>query len=158
MRAAVCIVLLAAAGCGGDGSTLEPSQLRDAVLQPGDLPQGFERMAHGPRGGPTAWESRYAGPLVVTSQVELHASPSRAEAEVEAELEHVRTEAWQPIDDPGLGGGSFAATTGGASTRRYRVVWRDGNVVAEVYVAGETPLGDVLELARKQERRIEAAG
>jgi hypothetical protein len=34
---------------------------------------------------------------------------------------------WQPIDEPGLGDESFAATVHQAGLRRYQVFWRDYN-------------------------------
>jgi hypothetical protein len=150
VRVALCLVVLASLGCGGESPSVESSQLREVVLQPDDLPPGYQRLRN--EATPRGWEARYDGPLVVSSQAELLASSSHAEAELDAELEEVRGAGWQPVGEPGLGDASFAATT--ASPRVYRVLWRDGEIIAEIRLLGDVPLSDVLELARKQERRI----
>ena len=160
------------------------------MLQPQDLPRVFVRFDEGrqviadnPGGGrsdPTrfgrqdGWKARYhrqgtprtPGPIVVESRVDLFESASGAEDDLEAarsDLTEGEIE-WQPIDEPGLGDESFAATLveggDGSGFRYYQVYWRDDNVTAFLNVNGfeeRLPLGDVLELARKQEERISTA-
>jgi hypothetical protein len=192
LRAALVLALLLA-GCsfgGGDGAAVEVRELPRLVLQPGDLPRVFRRFDEGRQviadnpGGSRAdperfgrrdgWKARYhrqgtpqtAGPIVVESRVDLFDSSGGAEDELaaarqdlaEGELE------WQPIDEPGLGEESFAATLvdegAGSGVRHYHVYWREGNVTAFLNVNGfeqRLALEQVLELARKQERRISTA-
>jgi hypothetical protein len=193
VRQAVLVLALLLAGCsvgGGDGAAVEVGELPRLVLQPGDLPRVFRRFDEGRQviadnpGGSRAdperfgrrdgWKARYhrqgtpqtAGPIVVESRVDLFDSSGGAEDELaaarhdlaEGELE------WQPIDEPGLGEESFAATLvdegAGSGVRHYHVYWRDGNVTAFLNVNGfeqRLALEQVLELARKQERRISTA-
>jgi hypothetical protein len=103
---------------------------------------------------------------VIESRVDLFESAGGAEDDLEAAREELgETDSrWQPIDEPGLGDQSFAATylQPGAlsSVRSYLVVWRDDNATASVFVngfEGRLPLETVLELARDQQRRISAA-
>jgi hypothetical protein len=122
------------------------------------------------------WKARYrragsqktAGALVIESRADIFDSSGGAKDDLDAARADVRESelGWQPIDEPGLGDESFAVTlvqpvTGG-DVRYYQVFWRDGNATASLNVNGFDPglaLGDTLELARKQERRIsEAAG
>jgi hypothetical protein len=122
------------------------------------------------------WKARYrragsqktAGPLVIESRADIFDSSGGAKDDLDAARADVRESelGWQPIDEPGLGDESFAVTlvkpvTGG-DVRYFQVLWRDGNATASLNVNGFDPglaLGDTLELARKQERRIsEAAG
>jgi hypothetical protein len=191
-RPALVLVLLLA-GCsvgGGDGASVELGELPSLVLQPGDLPPIFRRFDEGRQviadnpGGSRAdperfgrrdgWKARYnrsgtprtAGPIVVESRVDLFDSSGGAEDDLEAarsDLTEGELE-WQPIDEPGLGDESFAATLVqegvGDGVRHYHVYWRDDNVTAFLNVNGfETrlPLEEVLELARKQEERISSA-
>jgi hypothetical protein len=194
VRAAYLLVLLSiVVGCsfgGGDGAAVDLGELPRLVLQPGDLPRVFQRFDEGRQviadnpGGSRAdperfgrrdgWKARYhrqgtprtSGPIVVESRVDLFDSSGGAEDELaaarqdlaEGELE------WQPIDEPGLGEESFAATLvdegAGSGVRHYHVYWRDGNVTAFLNVNGfeqRLALEEVLELARKQERRISTA-
>jgi hypothetical protein len=187
------VLLLLLAGCsigGDDGAMVELGELPRLVLQPADLPRVFQRFDEGRQvladnpGGSRAdperfgrrdgWKARFhrsgtqdtAGPIVVESRVDLFESSSGAEDELEAARSDLMEDdaEWQPIDEPGLGDESFAATlvqeSGGSGVRHYRVYWRDGNMTAFLNVNGfETrlPLEEVLELARKQESRIASA-
>jgi hypothetical protein len=122
------------------------------------------------------WKARYRradsekapGPLVIESRADVFDSSGGAKDDLDAARADLRESelGWQPIDEPGLGDESFAVTlvqsvTGG-DVRYYQVLWRDGNATASLNVNGFDPglaLGDTLELARKQERRMsEAAG
>jgi hypothetical protein len=120
------------------------------------------------------WKARYrrpgsratAGALVIESKADLFESSGGAEEDFDAARADLAGDelGWQAIDEPGLGDESFAATLvqGGAGTRirYYQVVWREANVTASLNVngfEGRLPLADVLELARKQERRISVA-
>lgn len=186
-------VLLAGCSFGGDDSGgYERRQLAGLVLQPDDLPPEFDQFDEGRQaradnpsasradparfGRQEGWKARYrrsgsastAGPLVVESRADLFDSASGAEEELDAarrDLEDAQPE-WQPIDEPGIGDESFAATLvqGGPLTavRFYQVVWRRDNVTASLSVNGFEPrlaLADALELAREQDRRIsEASG
>jgi hypothetical protein len=175
---------------GEDGAMVELNELSALVLQPEDLPAVFDRFDEGRQamadnpGGSRAdparfgrqdgWKARYRrpgtprteGPLVVESRADLFDSSGGAKDELEAarrDLEDGELE-WQPIDEPGLGDESFAATlvqSGGTSgVRFYQVYWREANVTASLSVNGfesRLALAEALELARKQERRISRA-
>jgi hypothetical protein len=193
VRRAVLVLVLGLAGCsfgGGDNATIELDELPRIVLQPDDVPAVFNRfdegrqvLADNPGGSRSdrnrfgrrdGWKARYhrpgtaqtAGPIVIESRVDLFESSSGAEDDLEAarsDLTDGEIE-WQPIDEPGLGDESFAATLveggDGSGVRYYQVYWRDDNVTAFLNVNGfeeQLPLGDVLELARKQEERISTA-
>jgi hypothetical protein len=193
LRRTVLALVLVAAGCSfgdGSGGSIQRDELRGVVLQPQDLPRVFVRFDEGrqvmgdnpggSRADPTrfgrrdGWKARYhrpgtartPGPIVVESRVDLFESSNGAEDDLEAarsDLTEGKIE-WQPIDEPGLGDESFAATLveggEGSGVRYYQVYWRDDNVTAFLNVNGfeeRLPLGDVLELARKQEERISTA-
>jgi hypothetical protein len=189
VRARLLLVLVVLAGCslgGGDGTTLEVGDLSALVLQPEDVPREFVRFDEGRQvladnpGGRRAdrqrfgrqdgWKARYrrGGPraLVIESKVDLFDSTGGAQDDLgaaRADLDDAELD-WKPIEEPGLGDESFAATFvqgGGTSrVRFYQVFWRDDNATASLNVngfEGQLTLEDVLELARKQERRIAAA-
>ncbi len=130
------------------------------MLQAEDAPPSFTETFEGPRGD-AGWEVRFRDRVTfVASRVELFRGRSSAEKELYAALEEARGRSWQLIDDPGLGDVSFAATRLRRSTRVYRVAWQDANVVAELEISGPDgllALSGALELARKQEQRIERA-
>jgi hypothetical protein len=191
VRRSVLVLVLLLAGCsvgGGDSATVELGELPSLVLQPGDLPPIFRRFDEGRQviadnpGGSRAdperfgrrdgWKARYhrsgtqrtAGPIVVESRVDLFDSRGGAEDDLAAARSDLTELDWQPIDEPGLGDESFAATLvqegAGDGVRHYHVYWRDGNVTAFLNVNGfekRLPLAEVLELARKQEERISRA-
>lgn len=185
------IPLLAGCSFGGEeGGQVELSELSALVLQPEDLPPVFDRFDEGrqasadspggSRADPTrfgrrdGWKARYrrtgtprtVGPLVVQSRADLFESSDGAKDELDAarqDLERGELE-WEPIDEPGLGDESFAATLvqgGGTSgVRFYQVVWREANATASLSLngfEGRLALAEALELARKQERRISSA-
>jgi hypothetical protein len=191
VRAAWLLVLFLVAGCslgGRDGATLQVGELSALVLQPEDLPREFVRFDEGRQvigdnpGGRRAdrqrfgredgWKARYrrggGRALVIESKVDLFDSAGGAEDDLGAarsDLDDAQLD-WMPIEEPGLGDESFAATfvqAGGTSrVRFYQVFWRDDNATASLNVngfEGQLTFEDVLELARKQERRIaEASG
>jgi hypothetical protein len=172
---------------GGNESTISASTLSKLVLQPADLPPVFLRFDEGRQilvdspGGRRAdparfgreegWKARYrrtgsqeiAGPIVVESRADVFESSDGAKDDLDAARADLGDSEldWQPIDEPGLGDESFAATHVepglGKGVRYYQVYWRDANVTASVSTngfEGRFPLADALELARKQEQRI----
>ncbi|HEV2711768.1 MAG TPA: hypothetical protein VGU26_01625 [Gaiellaceae bacterium] len=186
---ALAVVVLAACDPAKDSATIEQGELAQLVLQSDDVPRVFVRFDQGPqlradspggrradpaRFGRTAgWKARYrrsgstrtAGPLVIDSRVDAFDSASGAEDELEAARDDLDQSelGWKPIDEPGLGDESFAATlvqSGLSEVRYYQVVWREDNATASLNVngfEGRLPFADVLELARKQEQRIARA-
>jgi hypothetical protein len=184
---ALTLLLLAVAGCslGGDEASIAQGELEQLVLQPGDLPRTYLRFDEGRQIGADApegaradparfgrregWKARYRGPAgtpVIESKADLFDSAEGAEEDLDAartDLDEGDVQ-WSPIDEPGLGDESFAATflqgTETNGVRFYQVVWREDNVTASLVVNGferRLSLEDVLELARKQERRLSAA-
>jgi hypothetical protein len=182
------VLALAVCGCsfGGDDASVSRQELPRVVLQPSDLPRVFLRFDEGRQGitdtpggrraDPTrfgredGWKARYRrpggerteGPLVIEARADLFSSPDGAKDDLGAAREDLADGEldWQPIDEPGLGDESFAATLVQGGVRFYQVVWRDANVTASVSANGFEPrlaLGEVLALARKQQDHIAAA-
>jgi hypothetical protein len=182
------LLLFALAGCalGDDDASIERGELEQLVLQPSDLPRVFIRFdagrqvsadaPPGRRADPSrfgrsgGWKARYrrpgsprtAGPLVIESRVDLFESSEGAEDDVEAAREELGADGlgWKPIDEPGLGDESFAATFAEGAVRYYLVFWRDANASATLNVngfEGKLPLAEVLALARTQQERIARA-
>jgi hypothetical protein len=193
VRRAVLLLVLLLAGCsldGGAGGKVEPGALSMLVLHPEDVPSVFQRFDEGRQviadnpggrredtqrfGRQGGWKARYrrsgtpqtTGPLVIESRADLFDSTGGAEDDLDAarsDLEDAELD-WQPIDEPGLGDESFAATlvqgSGTSEVRYYQVFWREANVTASLNVngfEGRLALFEALELARKQERRISSA-
>jgi hypothetical protein len=96
---------------------------------------------------------------VIESRADLFESSEGATEELEA----IEERGFQPVDDPRLGDGARAWSSfpGGAGTVRYYLVaWREDNVTALLLASGfegKIALRDVLELARKQQRRMALA-
>jgi hypothetical protein len=182
------VLALAVCGCsfGGDDASVSRQELPRVVLQPSDLPRVFLRFDEGRQGitdtpggqraDPTrfghedGWKARYRrpggerteGPLVIESRADLFSSSDGAKDDLGAAREDLAQGEldWQPIDEPGLGDESFAATLVQGGVRFYQVVWRDANVTASLGANGFEPrlaLGEVLALARKQQDHIAAA-
>ena len=194
MRRAALLVVLLLVGCsvGDDDASIEATELAKLVLQPEDLPQAFVRFDEGRqigidspggrRADPSRWgringwkahyrrsgTSKTPGPIVIESRADVFKDVGGAEDDLGAARADLGDSefGWKPIDEPGLGDESFAATFVQESAltpvRNYQVVWRDDNAVASLTVNGferKLALSDVLELARKQQRRIaHAAG
>jgi hypothetical protein len=120
------------------------------------------------------WKARYrrsgtpqtSGPLVVESRVDLFDSSGGAADELDAfKLEQEAAEGTRLLEAPALGDEVFVATLTqpGASSRVrfYLVAWREGDVAASLSVNGfdgKLTLEQALELARKQQRRIQGSG
>lgn len=187
-RAALLLVaFLAGCSVGEEDATIVRGELDDLVLQPGDLPRMFVRFDAGRQisadapGGSRAdpsrfdrvdgWKARYhrtgnaqrSGPVVIDSRADVFESRDGAEDELEAALADLTDSEsrWSPIAEPGIGDESFAATSVGDGVRYYLVFWREDNATATLNVNGfdrRLALAEVLELARKQERRLDRAG
>jgi len=163
--------VLAGCGVGDDEKTIGTDRLDDLVLQPDDLTPGFRRIFVRDLGALPQLRVRYeragvratGGPRLIESTAHVFDSPRRADTRVDRARDALKSRrGWHPIDEPGLGGESFAGTFVQGGVRYYQVVWREANVTAALEVNGlepRLPLSDVLELARKQQRRIaQAAG
>ena len=174
------------AGCslgGGESAAIEAGELERLVLQPEDVPRGFQQFDEGRKGisetaggrpGGEGWKARYRrqgtseteGPLVISSTVDRFESDSDAEDEL-AEQRAALTEGalqWETAGEPDLGAEALAMAVeqgSGASRAAFFVVaWREANVTASVEVngfAGKVDVADAVELARKQAERIERA-
>jgi hypothetical protein len=170
------------AGCsGGDDEEISTDRLRGLVLQPEDVPDGFERFDEGmlsatdvpagPRRDPArfgrtgGWKARYRaagggtdGMLLIESRIDAFPDSEGAEQDLEAYREQLGGE-YADVGDEAL----VTTTRQEAEPRAISfttVAWRQGTATAAVLVQGyEDTLGreSVLELARKQEARIERA-
>ena len=124
------------------------------------------------------WKARYRrpgsprtpGPLVVESRADLFEDDEGAERDLQAygadlaTLEREAAGIAGMLPRPRLGDEALAATLlqgpGPTSVRFYTIAWRHRNVTASITVngfEGKLEVGDALELARKQQRRIAAA-
>lgn len=164
VRTGACLLTLVGfAACSGVGEskTIDQARLDELVLQRGDVPAGLRPMyvrSLADRPISTVRFTRTGTALSIESSVHVLESRDAAEDWLDAERDGVdRKPDWQPIDEPGLGDESFAATVRQAGLRRYEVFWREHNAAASLEVEefeGKMALADVLALARKQERRI----
>ena len=181
---ALTAVLLVVAGCGGN-EEIDASRLPGLVLQPGDVPgfsqfdagrQGLADLPSGQRsdeqrfGREGGWKARYRrpgspstrGPLVIESRADVFESGDGAEKELEAVAKEL-ARSGEPVEAPELGDASVAATMTQqalADVRFYTIAWRWRNVAAMIVVQGfegRLELDDAVELARKQQRRMERA-
>ena len=167
MRRLVSLGLLAflAAGCtGGDSAAIEPSELKNLVLQQQDLSGAFTRFDEGRQaridqpGGTLAdvkrfgrqdgWKARYrrpgssstAGPLVVESKADVFDAPDGARDELEAARAALPDGLRLEQGTPELGDEAFVATgtegSGRFAVRFYLVRWRHENATASMLANG----------------------
>jgi hypothetical protein len=158
----VLAAVLGGCGVGEDDAAVQRRDLPRTVLQQADMPSSYRPVASG-AAEPGGWFARYQAPngRLVESRVDLFVSADDAtDGLVDARQELAEgAREWQPIDEPGLGQESFAATDVQGRVRSYLVVWRDANIRASVSLRGPEvtlPLSEVLALARAQEARISA--
>jgi hypothetical protein len=152
---------LAACSVGDKAKTIDDTRRDKLVLQRADVPRDLRPIymrSLADRPVSTVRFARAGRALSIESTVHVLESRDAAEERLEADRDAVdRKPDWQPIDEPGLGDESFAATVRQAGLRRYEVFWREHNAAASLKVEefeGKMALADVLALARKQERRI----
>jgi hypothetical protein len=138
------------------------------IDQPGGTLADVDRF-----GREDGWKARYRrpgspstkGPLVVESKVDAFGETSGAQSELEAERDEVVEGLHVEDGAPKLGDESFVATgtqgSGRFAVRFYLVGWRHENAAATVLAngfEGKLTRAQVVELARKQQARLEAAG
>lgn len=164
------VALLTGCTLAGEKQTIDEGRADELVLQREDVHPAFRQTWNRNLGrGRTRSEVQYRrrpspavpGPLRINSAADVLESDVAADEVLDAAREALRQKAaWQPIDEPGLGDESFAATVLQSGVRHYDVFWRAANVTASLSVTAAedaVPLADVLELARKQDGRIAAA-
>ena len=163
------VALLSGCTLAGEKKTIDESRVDELVLQREDVGSGFRQTWIRNLAGFPRSEVQYRrrpspavnGPLRITSGAGVLRSEETADEALDSAREELeRKEAWQPIAEPGLGDESFAATVLQSGVRHYDVFWRAANVTASLNVTAAedaVPFGDVLELARKQDERIDAA-
>jgi hypothetical protein len=113
-----------------------------------------------------------SGPLVIESRADLFESADGARDELSTARSELGTAigarpAAEPLADPAIGEEALAATmlqrsSGGGipDVRFYLISWRHKNLVASIFdngFDGNLTLGQTLDLARAQERRIARA-
>ena len=179
------LLTLLGSGCAGEAS-IEERALPSLVLQEADVPQLqlFDEgpqargdLPSGDRGDPErygrkgGWKARFRlpsassesrGPLVVESRADLFGDANGAEKDLQAARGDL-ADTWTDVETPKIGDAVWAATTvqesAAASIRHYAITWREANVVAALLVQGfdgQLTLGNVLALARAQQKRIDA--
>ena len=159
---------------------LQPADFPQVFTRFDEGPVRFADTPPGPRGDPQrfgregGWIARYRrhgspeteGPLVVESRVDVFEGVDGAKEEFDAYREELASQSGlgvRRLEPQGLGTDALGISSGeGAvanSLRTFRVVWRDGNVTASLNIngLGGLRLAHVLELARKQQQRIERA-
>jgi hypothetical protein len=144
-------------------------QRRTDMAPPRDDPSRFHRQ-----GG---WKARFQrggtiktkGPLVVESRADLFESTGDAGKDFDLYKEALDELAFgaagQTVEPaPKLGDGAHAVTfrqgLPPTAVRHYAVAWRQGNVTGYVLINGfdgRLTLSDAVDLARKQEKRIQRA-
>lgn len=147
----------------------EGEQRRTDMAPPRDDPSRFHRQ-----GG---WKARFQrggtvktkGPLVIESRADLFESTGDANKDFDLYKEALDELAFgaagQTVEPaPKLGEEAHAAAfrqgLKPTAVRHYAIAWRQGNVTGYVIVNGfdgRLTLADAVELARKQEKRIERA-
>lgn len=176
---AVCLV----AGCGGGGKKIPVTELPSLVLQQQDVPGlsrldfgrlGIADIHPGAREDPSrfgrkdGWKARYRGPgrVTVASTADLFGSEDGAKQDfdgynVQFQQEIVDSDGAETfIAVPKIGAGSLAVTIASGGVRTSTIAWRYANVTASIELAGPNALvtnDRLIGLARRQERRIEAA-
>lgn len=169
-----------AAGCalgGGDSPSVDRDSLETTVLHREDVPGSFAsfdegplQMADRPRGA-DGWKARYRragsastrGPLVIESRVDRFDDSGAAEESLRTIGRELRTGGWTSVDPPAIGDDAhaFRQREEAVTPVEYvMVVWRHANAIASVTAsgfAGKVTLDEVVELARAQQRRLEAA-
>lgn len=157
------------------GLVLQPGDLPRAFIrfdegrqaridQPGDALADVDRF-----GRQDGWKARYrrpgarstSGPLVVESKADVFDGSDGARKELQAEQARIAEGLRLEEDAPKVGDESFAATgtqgSGRFKVRFYLVGWRHENATATVLAngfEGKVTRGQVIELARKQQRRL----
>jgi hypothetical protein len=178
-------VSLAASGCmGGGGRAYEPADLERMVVQDDDLPPvwrsfdvGRQVRADRPTGARSdpsrfgrldGWKARYrrpgsprtVGALVVESRADVFEDDEGARSDFDAYREELAASEAGVEEESGLGDEAIVATVLQGEVRFYTVVWRHRNAVASINLNGfdrRLTRGDAVDLARKQQARIETA-
>jgi hypothetical protein len=137
------------------------------IDQPGGTLADVERF-----GRQDGWKARYrragspstSGPLVLESKVDLFDDSGGAEKELEAERGHLLEGLRVEQGTPTVGDDSFVAAgtqgSGRFKVRFYLVAWRYENATATLLAngfEGKLTRRQVVDLARKQQARLEAA-
>ena len=162
------VALLAGCSFSGEKQTIDEARADRLVLQREDVDPRFRQTWIRNLGGfpgsevlyRRSYSPRVPGPLRIKSKADVLRSADDADERLDAARDALGSGAWQPIAEPGLGDESFAATVVQGGVRRYDVAWREANATATLSVTAfedALPLAAVLELARKQQRRLEAA-
>ncbi len=157
---------------------LQPEDLAKAFFRFDEGRQASADQPPGARSDPTrfgreeGWKARYRragspstkGALVVESRADVFEDSDGARDELEAHRSGLTEGLRVTGEQAELGDESFVATgkqgAGRFAVRFYLVGWRDENATASVLAngfEGKLTLPDALELARKQQVRIEAA-
>ncbi len=183
--AALLLLLVGVAGCGGHSDTIARKEAPKLVLQQSMLGAGYTQFdggrqvmadrQSGPRFDPRrfaridGWKSRFkkggstTGPLVVESRLDLFKGSDGAHQDYLAYLSQYKD--WRPRQVAGLGdeAHAFTSSTGSGrfAVRYYAIAWRERNATASVSANGfdgKIELEQVLRLARAQEARMAKAG
>jgi hypothetical protein len=179
-------VVAGCAGDSDESSGIPEQALAKTVLQLADLPEPFLQFDEGRQSrtdttGPLrtnparfgridGWKARFrrpgtqttAGPLVIESRVDLFETADGAVKDLGAYRKELRgADGGRVLTLPLLGAEAVGITFREDRVRFFRIAWRHENATALLFVNGfdgRLQLGDVLALARKQQRRLANAG
>src|SRR5207244_9439698 len=171
----------------GGRVTVTRSQLPGTVLQPADAPSSWTQFADeeqaridmhpGPRQSPTrfgredGWIARYRGTqhgsaVVVESRADVFDSVNGAKKDLDAYRDEIKAgvpgsgATTKLLPAPALGEGSVAGELRQGPSVFMIVAWRRSNETASVTLEGRaktTTLGDAVQLARRQDKRLAVA-
>jgi len=183
----VCALAVAGCGSSGGKVTVTPSELPGTVLQPADVPSSWTQFANeeqaridmhpGPRQSPTrfgresGWIARYRGtqhgnPVVVESRADVFDSVNGAKKDLDAYRDEIKAgvpgsgATTKLLPAPALGEGSVAGELRQGPSVFMIVAWRRSNETASITLEGRAKtatLGDGVQLARRQDKRLAAA-
>jgi hypothetical protein len=181
------LLISALCGCAGDSpDRIEVGRLPTAVLQPEDLAPEFHQFDEGRLGATEitsnqradparfgridGWKARYRragtpatkGPLVVESRVDLFEEGDGAADDLAAYARELRRAPWagERLQVGDLGDAAVGTTFVDNRVRYYRIAWRFENATALLFANGFDRLfsvGDAVQLARRQQSRLERA-
>jgi hypothetical protein len=177
--AALCALVLA--GCGHGSSGFSAADTKQLVLKAADLPPGFDSFASGPTASLDVQGTRRSDPQrfgreggwverlrrsspawIVVSTADVFRDAKGAESDLTAYGDEFDRQGANGLAKrmrpPRIGDGAIAAQlVAPGGEKGFAVAWTSGNASASVTAIGPPTLhlGDVVSLARKQQRKLD---